>query len=402
MGQDDAPVSSARLRHRAARVAVLAAIAAVAIPTVLSAVDRMAGRNPALAEATPSAFAAQGVLALGRMQISAQQFVAAERTAHAAVRAAPIDPESTALLGAARLGLGDTEGAQRAFLVAGQFGWRTPATQVYWMTQALAVSDYPVAALRLDALLRQEPGLARTEVLAPLELVRPGQEALADRLSASPAWLDVYTGSSFDLPGPGAVARAAVFNGLARRGKQLGCAGVGQLVSRLIALDAAALAYRTWLEHCPVPRDGLLADTSFRSLQMHQATTPFEWVMIGDSDVSLSLEQGPHGRNQLLLASSAAFPRKVMMQLVPLAPGRYRLAWQASDSNGKPTGRLDARLSCQPDAGETLATALDPVSRERTATIEVDATCPARWLSFVIQPGQDSVTLGSVSLRPAR
>ncbi len=406
MGSDVAPAptgSILRRRGGAVKAAVLATIAAILVPTVLSAADRMASRSPALAAATPTAFAAQAVLAQGRMQLSAQQFSAAARTAQAAIKVAPIDPESTALLGAARFGLGDADGAQKAFLVAGQFGWRTPATQFYWMTQALAVSDYPVAALRLDALLRQEPGLARsTDILAPFELVRPGQEALADRLSASPVWLDVYAGSSFDLSAGNAAARAAVFTALARRGKRLGCAGISQLVGRLIALDVPALAHRIWLDHCPVGRDGLLADTSFNSLQMHQATTPFEWVIIGDSDVSLSLEQGASGRNQLMLASSAAFPRKVIMQLVPLQPGRYRLAWRAFDSAGRPTPRIGASLSCQPDARDSLAPVLDPVSKEWTATVEIDQSCGARWLSFAIQPGNDALTLGAISLIPVR
>jgi hypothetical protein len=44
-------------------------------------------------------------------------------------------------------------------------GWRNPATQVYWMTHALALGDTTVSAQRLDALLRQLPDFERRDVL---------------------------------------------------------------------------------------------------------------------------------------------------------------------------------------------------------------------------------------------
>ena len=393
----------AQLGQGGKRAAVCAALAALAVPTLFSALDRAAARQPALARLVPAPFQSQSLVVESKRLISRQHYAAAKPLAERAVHDGPIEPDSTALLGAARLGLGDEVGARRAFLVAGQLGWRSPTTQLYWMDQALAVGDYPVAAMRMDALMRQQIGVARTpDLLSLLEQVPDGREALADRLAARPVWLDIYASSSFDLPLQDALARSAVMNGLARRGLSIGCSGIGVLVGQLVRLGEVDRAFRTWSAHCRIARSGMLTDAGFDALRAHQATSPFEWVIIGDSDVSVSLDQPQAGQSHIVVASSAAFPRKVIMQLVPLPPGSYRLAWRGNDSFGKPSGRIVAGLSCRPDTAEALPATLDNRTGLWSAALAADSTCKARWLAFSIRPGNDAVTLSDVSLVAAR
>ena len=137
-----------------------------------SGVDRMARTSPALAQIVPEplrarAWRSEASLALLR------QANTAEALAERAVRADPIDPASTSLLGAARFAGGDGPGAAAAFRVAGALGWRDQPTQLYWLLAALQAGDYPVATERLDALLRQAP-------------VYPQAPALLGRLGATP------------------------------------------------------------------------------------------------------------------------------------------------------------------------------------------------------------------------
>ena len=120
-----------------------------------SAADRLSAGDPVLAAQIPALFASEALRTRGAEALSNGQAVGAEAIGTAAIRNAPTDPQSTALFGAGKLAVGDRVLADRAFRVAGQLGWGVPITQSYWMGQALADGKYDIAALRLDALLRQ-------------------------------------------------------------------------------------------------------------------------------------------------------------------------------------------------------------------------------------------------------
>jgi len=387
---------------RARAAAVLAGLALGAL-AVGSGLDREARLQPALARSVPWPFAAEAALVRGRRLLAAGQYRAVADEAAAAIRAAPVDPESTALLGAARAGLGEAVRAEQAFLVAGRLGWRAPLTQFYWFERAAEVGDSRVAALRLDAILRASPALMENSgLLAPLEASEAGRAALADRLAAGPDWLKPYA-DGLGATNPAQVAiRADVLNRLAASGHALGCAGAGSLTGQLVSLGNVALAHELWRRHCPAHTGTLLNDAGFAGLQVHQPDSPFDWTVIGDSDVSLSVDSQPDGTRRLLLASSAAFPRKMLTQLVRLAPGGYRLSWRATDAAGADRDRVVATVSCHPDSHDWLATTLDPASHRFSADVAVDGSCPGQWLGFALLPGTDPISFGAIDLQPRR
>lgn len=392
---DTAPARRGRLVAGGAAV-VLAAL------SVVSAFDRAAGTHPRLGALVPAPFAAQARIAQVQTLLQQQDGVGASRAAQAAVRAAPIEPDSTALLGAARLSLGDQAGAERAFLVAGQFGWRAPVAQYYWMSRALEVGDYRVAALRLDAMLRSNPALMFDRALMDaLESAPDGRSALAERLQVQPNWQINYTRDVSQIDLATAELRVDVLNRLARSAAgPVGCEQAGPLSRRLVALDQPLMARAFWRVQCPARSTGLLADPDFAALNVQQPDSPFDWTVFGDSDVSLSLQSDARGRPELLLASSSAFARKLLAQLLVVPAGRYRLTWEARDASGAPSSRIVPAISCRPDVQQWLPVQIDAGGRS-FAELTVDGQCPAHWLSMAVLPGQDSVTLRALRLTPA-
>lgn len=372
------------------------------IAAVGNGVDRQAKYSLALAQRIPAVLAADALTVRGEASLNNGQLRSALADGEAAVLRAPIDPASTALLGSARLGLGDEAGAQRAMLVAGTMGWRVPLTQIYWMHQAAALQQYPVAALRLDALLRQHPWmLSRIAVLAPLESNADGRKAIADRLASNPPWLVAYARETYDLPAEVASQRAAVLGLLVPRDQRIGCEPVAPLVNKLVDAARFAEAYGLWRGHCSEAGMALVGDPDLAHLRTTGARSYFEWDVVGSADVSMALVPGEGAGQMLEVHSEARFSRAVMRQLLTAAPGRYRLQWRAvSLSESKPP-LVSAALGCSPDPEQRLM-ARQAGKDLWQAEVTIPADCPAHWLAFSVLSGSPDLRLGSISLQAVR
>ena len=123
-----------RGRALAGRIGVSLGLLLFGALAAASGVDRMSLLAPALGRLVPGPLQAQA--------------------ASKAVAADPVDPASTALLGTAYLLTEQPAEAEAAFRIAARFGWRQPATQIYWYEAALQSGDWPRAVDRADALLR--------------------------------------------------------------------------------------------------------------------------------------------------------------------------------------------------------------------------------------------------------
>jgi len=234
------------------RGGVVAGALAYAALAIGSGLDRVAIADPGAASHVPSLFAVHALEVTSEAELLGNPHAAAAKAERLVARA-PIEPSSTALLGASRAAIGDDSGADRAFRVAGQLGWRTPVTQSYWLSAALAAGDTRVAAQRLDALLRQRPDLlSRPEMLAPFESDAAAGDALFERLLTRPPWLEAYAGAT-NPPTPAVLIarRLPVLTMLARRGVVLGCAAIGPALGQLASagLTSEAATLRHW--HCP-------------------------------------------------------------------------------------------------------------------------------------------------------
>ena len=223
--------------------------------------DRLSASRPELAPSVPSLFASEALRVAGAQALSDGNSLAVVKIGEKAVRDAPTDPQSAAMLGAGLLGTGDQRQADRAFRVAGRLGWRVPITQNYWLSKALAASDYQSAALRLDALGRQQPGLlTERPLLDPMERNPAGRAALIQRLALDPDWLPYYVAHDPSATADALQQRSVVLEEAGVVGVVLGCEAIAPLVRQLVAVKLPDQAAQLWRAQCPEKDRALVTD----------------------------------------------------------------------------------------------------------------------------------------------
>lgn len=322
----------ARPLSRLAQIGVAAAFAGLALGNGL---DRAAARNPALARYVPGFLAAEAHRSLAAQALESGDKPAAIAAAERAVAADPIDPRSTGLLGASQLAAGQAVKADRSFRVAARFGWRDPLTQLYFMNAALNAGQPRLAALRIDALLRQAPGFpVRDMLLSQFETTPQGRAALAERLALRPAWTTTYLQHASMLDLPALRARAEVVGSLSA--KPWGCDTISPLVVRLVLAGGAFEARQLWQGHCPAAVPSI-ADPHFAALPVSRPPVPFEWNLVGSGDVSAMPAGQIHaGDTGLLVRVGGPSAQPVAWQMLAVPAGRYRLRWTARLGGDRP------------------------------------------------------------------
>lgn len=304
---------------------------------------------------------------------------------------------------------GDAEGADAAYRVAGQMGWRVPLTQRYWMSRALAVGDYRIAAQRLDAMLRQQPGLlADRSLLDPMERDPDGQQALAERILAEPDWLSYYMLDYGNVPEDILLLRAQVLARAARLGAGGGCEGAAALSHRLVELGDARIAAQLWRDHCPQTGKEIVADGNFKRATFTETLTPFDWQFGSYSDIDISLEPVLGDGRVVSITTSAPYTRIVASQFLVLPASRYRLSWRSEGHTTRDTPMMLAALDCNAQSTDWLEASRDPRSGLWSADVTLSDACQGKWLNFAVRPGVEAgagvrggqVTLASVALTP--
>ena len=384
----------------AARLGLGAAMAAYAVLALGSGADRLSAGRPDLVGRVPTLFAAEAIRTAGAQALADGKAVAAAELGVRALASAPTDPQSAALFGAGRLASGDRVTADRAFRIAGQLGWRVPITQSYWMGQALAAGDYEIAALRLDALLRQQPALLRQRQLTdPMERNPAGRTALIKRMALAPVWLGYYAGDVWDIPADVVLQRTAVLDEAARSGLVLGCERIAPIAARLAVMSQPRAGSGLWRSHCRTSGTGLVSDEHLATLDISAKPSAFTWEMIGNGELSLSVLPSGDGRGQrLMIEGMADVPRAALAQLVVLDPGRYVLSWRAGNSQGQASDHIRAGLACPGESPGWLSPTLDRGAGLWRAAVQIDGRCPAQRLTFAAAPGAGRVWLEQISL----
>lgn len=377
--------------------AILFGVSAFVALALGSGLDRLAIRQPALAGMVPTPMAAEAhrVRAIGALRKRDQ--AEALSAARQAVAADPVDPRSAALLGAARLLSRQPVLADPAFRVSAQLGWRDPLTQLYFMNQALRSGDMNMAALRLDAVLRQNPLFpGRDAVLSQFAASHEGRRALARRLVLRPPWSSQFMGKDSRLTLAELRARAATLQ--AAQGKQWGCDAIAPLVNRLVEAGDPITAKRLWSRHCPAA-SSTIADPAFAQLSVPREVTPFEWNLVGSGDITLA----PAASKQpgLVARVSGAASRQVTWQMLTLPPGTYSLQWIAREPDGSSARALTLSLSCKLGEREPVDVGFARGGRFQ-AQFKVDGTCPSQSLAVWLAPTLRSVHLESISIERQR
>lgn len=376
------------------RIGVSLALLLFGALAAASGLDRMSRDAPALGRLVPPPLQAQAARSTAALALAREQPGPALAAARRAVRADPVEPASTSLLGTAYLMAGRPAEADAAFRVAARFGWREPPTQVYWYQAALQAGDLPRAVDRADALLRTRPDLpARDRVLEPLESTAAGRAALIVRLAGRPNWLAGYLRLGAELSDDTLDRRSRVLTELAAAGTRLGCETVTPFVTAALTRGARENAEQVWTGHCPgAALTGGLTDGGFERFGRDE-TSPFGWRANLSGDVMVRGVDKRGGKRAVQLLNRSAVSRLVLRQALALKPGTYRLTAAA------PAGRVAASLGCDGPPPVPSLIDGDPASGGQALSVEA---CSRLELGLWIRPGAGEVELDSVALERVR
>ena len=318
--------------------------------------------------------------------------------ARRAILSDPLSAQAVSTLGRAQLYAEQFPEARKTFLVSGQLGWRDAMTQIYWLDQSLQQKDYPVAAQRLDALLRQSPDDEnRDRFLAIVAQTPEGRSALADRLKLSPGWALRIATAVKELPAEQVLQRVDLMQ---RTGKGVwDCNTSEPVAQKLISLDLLDEAQSIWRMNC-ASSSSLVYDGSFDVFDTLRTSEAFDWQLSNRGDADIAATQDGAGNRSLALEVNATISLPVIRQLVVLKPGAYRLVWRTPRTTAAQAKAMRVSLSCKADLSRALdGTAVPGNPDTWTATITVDAECPARPLVFWLAP-KVPVNLDDVTLEP--
>lgn len=386
----------------AVRVLVSALLALYLLAAWGSGIDRISVTAPALERLVPGPFRAQADRSAAAVALAQGDGAAALGLAAEAVLHDPLDPLSSSLLGSARQYRGDTKGAEAAFRVAAQRGWRDRLTQLYWYSAALQSGDAKRAALRADALLRADPYFAAAgTLLEPLEASPAGQAALAARLGENPGWAGAY----LDVPLDADARQVRLKSGIAllaarQADSALACDTPRPLVVALLRRGMRRDAEQLWrASRCDarilagVPAGGLV-DGGFERLSDEEAS-PFGWRKAATGDVSIEPATGSGG---VTMRNSAAVSRVVLTQAIGLAPGRYLVRAKVGSNPGSSTGRIAVTLGCGPYAARPENLSGDVAAGGQVLTV---GACEGQMLGLWLRPGSGEVTIDDLAIERA-
>lgn len=387
-------------RSLAARLVLLGAAAVYAALALGSGLDRMSASHGRVAGLVPEPFR---VVSLQREAGSTADAGNVELTEALAARLVSRNPASAGaagLLGAAREAKGDAAGAEQAYRAAAAWGWRDARTQLYWLKVALDSRDFETGALRFEALARQWPNAPALYQLADaFEAEAEARAALVQRIVAGAPWARSYALMGENPPEQRLRHRSEVLLAAGQNGRILGCDTIARAVRGLAGFDPVA-ASALWRMHCPpAGGPGLIADPRFRNVSSGLPQVPFAWEFPGDGALDVSpVPQGPG--NALAISSSSALTLPVAAQLVPLAPGTYRLSWSSRAEQGPASGKMLASLSCGRERMAATPTAgAGDGNAPQVVEFTVSGQCAASWLQFWVPPGAGKLMLEEVELR---
>ena len=309
---------------RLGRAAAVGGLIGLAIVALLSGSDRQAREFPSSPSYVGWPYDTGAARAKALLAFVRTGPASAIPYARRAILSDPISAQAVSILGRSQLYAQQFSAANRSFSVSGQLGWRDTMTQIYWLDQALQGGDYQIGAQRLDAILRQAPLTEeRDRFVSAIAATPEGRAALADRLKLAPIWAKPLMSEVWHLPADQVLQRVDLMR---RTGKGVwACADSEKISQRLIDLGLIDEAQSVWRLNCGTSHS-LVYDGSFEHFDTLKTTTE--------------------------VTASITLP--IVRQFVVLKPGRYRLVWHTPDTPQSQTKGLRVSLTCKSDLSFAL------------------------------------------------
>lgn len=246
-----------------------------------------------------------------------------------------------------------------------RMGWHDTYSLVNVMVGAANKGDIKLLIDVLDALMRREKGIDQAVAAFQQGEMDPEFRAmLTRRLMTRPNWKYDYLYRSYALRDPASVlVRYELVGNLQRAGIPLERAEISGLMTRLVQIGRADLAYRLWHDFThaipPAIQDGTFHDLANRSKADADHLFPFEWSLETGADFEVYAGGSRHGDSNLTIRWNEHGVPLFASQQTSLRRGTPTLTVTAVSDVDR-LGQLDLRLRC-PD-GATIA--LVPTHRD--------------------------------------
>jgi hypothetical protein len=320
----------------AARIGVLIMIAALVLLCALSALERSRTPLPAgLSCILPSPRACLAELESERDNVDGERL--AQRSA-ALAHANPADAQAQAFHALILEQSERPDEAYSFFLGSARLGWREEFGQLYAYLTAAQSGDNARAALHLEALLKLNRELARTEELLKPMLDSPElRDVFARRLATQPDYLRSFLISFSDDTDSLWRERIDLLAEARGYGLKLDPETYSNILWSLYRKDPwKALEYWAALHGSGDWEKGLLAwNTAGQGPAIGTMVTPFSWYNDADRRPPIQPEQ-QQGKNVLAVSRDlTSNAQKLATIAVPLRSGSYPVRWQVTGRSGK-------------------------------------------------------------------
>ncbi len=313
-----------------------------------------------------------------------------------AVSANPGDAKALGLLGAAQFASGDRGAATQAFGVAGQRGWRDLPTQLFWFDNAVRAQDWPVAAQRIDAVLRVQPSLPEmSSLLAEVELKGgDARAALARRVTLKSSWQKAYLDSLGGLSDAQLNARGEILASAPLAKAELACQQVAPMTASLRETKRGALASRIWRLHCDATdMTEAVLDTEFNLLLREVELPGLGWAIEPSGDIDVDVANIA-GSPTVAVDNVGVNFALALSQKTYFTAGRYRIV--PLDLDGNPLPPIRAAVSCGGKKELPQSAFLDA----REAFVSVAANCDNQHLTLWAAPEAGRKVISRLQVLP--
>ena len=313
------------------------------------------------------------------------------------VHYAPVRQGHLSLLALSLALEGDADGASAALAGGLATGWRDTLAQALAVEQAIRGNEPDIAALRMEAMLRNDPQSDVTQ--GALRLVAadaPARAALAAAMARNETWATNVLNGAAALDSDGFDDRLALVAAAREQGYRADPLGARRFAQILFERDPEA----AWAAWTALVGPGDRAATGLwqggvagMTDAEQRVRAPFEWRRIPGSTLRLETEG-----EALVVEGSASGADTIAIQHVSLAPGSYALAWNtAARSPGEPAITLALQCPASP-ASLQLGPVLAIEDRfARSAQLSSPCTVAVRVMSVSGTSGErrlENVVLG--------
>lgn len=315
--------------------------------TVTGVSDRLADEHPeqALAwdPANPEALAA-----LARQQLDRKEWAEARQTALRLLQTEPLSQQGFVILSKVAVAEGDVQRAELLSEIALRRAPHALGPPAWLLIEQLQQGHYVQALDLLDRISRISPG--RQGNLYPVLIAlteNPGfAEALAEKLSARPAWRASLIGSLISKAGPEAIEH--VLSALQRRGA-LDAGEMGLWIDRLAKDGKWGEAYARWAGELPLSEKNTLRSVYNGGFENEPGGIGFDWRIEKSVDAIIDRDRrgGVGGSGAIRLTFLGRRTERIPLhQWLLLAPGAYRLHFRSRAQDLRSDRGLQWEIRC--------------------------------------------------------